>query len=305
MVQEQSKTYGILILPIGLLFGWAVMGWAVYANPLFFLILDRVKKNKSAGVPIFLVLLLVGTLPFFSGTADDISRHPVEAWGWGALVWITALFLAASASGIQQRWLTLRQAGFGLGGLWCLAIALHTYQWTIASAQEREIYLSGGMAITVVPLCGVPLTWPKGAYIGPNQIPEVDVDPALNAVKHPSVPFLTLERYQSDGFTWITYGGPYALNSVTVKVRHPAQPRDFTLLAKATPQGAMIRLVQQATGKALYEQSLRTILPADRFSSREYCPQARGAKTKGYQDSRTTCPRTNWQAIGSSITITA
>jgi hypothetical protein len=60
----------IILLLVGFFVGRAVMGWAVYANAFFFLILARVNDGKPAGE---------------------------QALDWGAPVWLTALFPAAAA----------------------------------------------------------------------------------------------------------------------------------------------------------------------------------------------------------------
>jgi hypothetical protein len=75
---------------VGFFVGRAVMGWAVYANVFFFLILARVNDGKPAGELIFSMLLLLATLPFFYAGV-------LRALDWGAPVWLVALFLAAAA----------------------------------------------------------------------------------------------------------------------------------------------------------------------------------------------------------------
>jgi len=92
-----------------------------------------------------------------------------------------------------------------------------------------------------------------------------------------------LERYQSSGFTWVTYGegDSNRYYPIVVKVRHSAQPRDFTLQVKATEEGAVIRLARNVTGEVLYEQNLRTIPPKNPHGSPEYCPT--GRRNEGYR----------------------
>ena len=277
--------WGVLLF--GLLFGWMMVmgGWAVYANVLFFVVLATAKASKPAIWPIILMLLLAATFPLFSEVPGDNGSAPVMAWGWGAAVWLTALLLAAAAPAVQQRWLTIRQVGLGLAGFWCLAIALHAYQWIKSSAFEREMYLSGGKAFAVAPLCGIPLAWPEDALVAPDQVPVLDIAPALNPPGRSPIRHLKLERYQSGEFAWLTYGDGDSRHNdpIVLKVRQPAQPRDFTLQVRSTEDGAVIRLLKNATGEILYEQYLREISPESRFASSDYCPLAREGWITKYQ----------------------
>jgi len=316
VVQKQSSEtlwLGIRILPFGLLFGWLVMGWAVYANVLFFWVLGRVRKGKPAGTSIFFMLLLVATLPFFRGIVINEGSgaiSPVASWGWGALIWLTALCLAIAASAVQQGWLELkvRQVQYGLvglAGIYTLMIALHVYQWTQANIQEREMYLRGDMAFTVVPFCGVPLAWPEGALIEPDEILDLDIDSSLKGAKYPtpSIELPDFERYRSDGFEWVTYFRSFT-SPVTVKVRYPAPPNPsrVSFQVKETGQGAMIRLVQNATGQVLYEQELRRRRQFGQRSGQEYCPDSGWPRKKGYQSAllRALGRRTDGRSVVSS-----
>jgi hypothetical protein len=275
--------YGISILPFGLLFGWACKGWAVYANIFFFIVLARVLKGKSAGRWVLLMILLAATFPFFGDAPDsDWSPPGVTTWGWGVVVWLTALSLATAASAVQQQWLTMRQAGYGLAvgliGVYALAAFLHQRQWAKANTQDRELYLPAGAVYAVAPLCDVPFVWPEGPLVGPDEIVELDIDPALKATGSPHISLPSFDRYQAEGFTWVTYDGG------GVKVRYVGQPRHFTFQAKTTGQGAVIRLVQNATGQVLYEQNLHLRRPVGHpKGSMEYCPRYWAIpKVKGY-----------------------
>jgi|GEM_PF-3528562 len=271
---------GYMILPVGLLFGWVNMGWAVYANLLFFLILILVQNGKAAGKPIFFMLLLVATLPFLSGIPSGSS--PLTAWGWGALIWLTSLFLAIAASGLQQQWFTVRQIGYiltGIAGIYVLVATLHMYQWAQANIQEREIYLSNGLAFTVVPLCGIPLSWPEDSLIGADEILELDIDPSLDNIRLPE-----FERWRSGEFEWVMYNFTHEGRAkVMIRYQAPLYPPRFSLQAKATEQGALIRLVQKDTGGILHEQKLRKRrLFHDRYYH-EYCPAGWPKNRKGYE----------------------
>ena len=277
MVGDSAVWLGFGILIAGLIGGWAVMGWAVYANLLFFLVLIFVMMNKPARKSIFCMLLLVATLPFFHGIPSGIGIGSVTAWGWGALVWLTALFLAIAASGLQEGWFTMRQIRRSLAWLYALVASLHIYQWTQANIQEREMYLlNGAMVFTVVPFCGVSLTWPERQLIEADEFPELDIDTSLNDIRLPD-----FERWRSDGFAWVKHTFPWK-----IKVRYsvPPSPPSLSFQTKATEHGAVIRLVQNVTGQVLYEQELRRLPQRGNSYHHEYCPgPGLTPKHKGYQ----------------------
>ncbi|MDR0234638.1 MAG: hypothetical protein LBI31_07570, partial [Zoogloeaceae bacterium] len=109
--------------------------------------------------------------------------------------------------------------------------------------------------------------------IGADEILELDIDPFLEGkIKLPY-----FKRYYSDRFEWVTYESPFDSTSVKARYSAPPSPPNFSLRVKTTGQGAVIQLVQNATGQVLYEQELRMRLRGSRL---EYCPD----KRKGYYE---------------------
>ncbi|MDR2186678.1 MAG: exosortase/archaeosortase family protein [Azonexus sp.] len=298
---------GLEILLLGLRFGWLVNGWAVYANVFFpVLLVSAAMRRKRIPlalvvVSIVLMLLLAASLPLFAGVPVstggwNILGHkiiPVSSWGWGAVVWLTALLLAVAAVGLEERWL---RGGFVIGGLlglvgiYIAVVVFHEQQWSTANSQERELYLESGMAFTVIPLCGAELTWPEGPLVATGEIPELDIDPALQAKEPPYLELPDLEHYQSNGFEWIWNGGGQFYNDHFIKVRSPAsQPPRYTLQAKPVGHsGAVVRLIENATGQVLYEQKLNRQpqrVGQDYFID-QYCPNEMTYNNNFYADPR-------------------
>jgi hypothetical protein len=105
IVQGRTEVWnGGNILWLGLLFGWAVLGFAVYANLFFVPVAIRLFLGKRPTIAVGLMLVLAATLPFFRGViADEGSGAvlPVVSWGWGAVLWIVAIVLLALAAAVR------------------------------------------------------------------------------------------------------------------------------------------------------------------------------------------------------------
>jgi hypothetical protein len=282
-ISSNNNTYtGGFILLFGLLFGWMANGWAVYANLCFLRVVSSLIANKHPQGSVILMILLAGTLPFFPGPpmseAND-TAVPVTSWGWGAVFWLVSLVLVSIAAALKSKWMSKNVAQVCVFNVFIsifVVYGIRCYQFSIANDQDREAYLSTDVAFTVAPLCAVPLTWPDKALLSPDEIIIADIDPQLQSSDHkPYLNLPALPNYRENGYNRVTFGSPFNLN----KVHYPAEKKHPVLQAKATSEGAIIRLLDVSATKVLYEQRL---IIQKRAKNLEYCPRPSGFTKKGY-----------------------
>jgi len=294
VVESRTEAiFGATVLLMGLLFGWAVNGTAAYANLLLPYVLIRLHQGKPASVAVSLMLLLGLSVFFFVGVPRDEGTGivlPVVSWGWGAILWGSSLLLAGAASGIYLRWYGRTGA---LRIVACLGIMLasvgviHLIHSHTANTQEREIYLSRGMAFTVSQFCGIDFVWPESPLVAPGETVALDIDESLKGTRSGS-PYLLLPKLvnvQDDGYHWRTYH----YGHTSIQVRRRASESRYVLQARRASdfKSAVIRILDRANGQTLYEQPLRSVpVPRLRSSSySQYCPFATqhwSGLTRGY-----------------------
>lgn len=280
--RTESYTSGLEILVTGTLFGWMVNGWAVYANFFFLAAAIYLSSNKTPVKSVVFMLFLAATLPLFRGVIQDEGSGtilPVVSWGWGAILWLLSLVLLAMAAavhgGVLHR-LHVKLLGLAIGVTVIALGIVHIQQTRNANLQEKDMFLSKGMAFTNAEFCGVPFVWPTEALVPPGELIKLDVEPKyLNSNK--STPFFwqpTFARYEDAGFDWVSY--PHINQIYTgITVRTPAKPKKFVLQLQSTEEGAVIKLRNEQTNATVYEQRLR--IRRGTFNYPKFCPEARGA----------------------------
>lgn len=289
MVDSRAESwFGGPVLLFGLLFGWAVHGWAAYANIFFVVAAIALLSGRRPRGSVLAMLALGATLPLFRGVIRDEGSGailPVVSWGWGAVIWIFSLVLLATAAAIRTRLLTLMGARVVLGLLLVSLVSiggLHFYQRAAANSQERNLYLSTGMAFTRASMCGVPLTTINSPLLSRDAIVALDADPELISASG-SRPYLWLPKllnYQESTFAWVTFHDP-ANSSSEVKVRVATSSDRPVLQARRSEQGAVLRLLSRPSGPVLYEQELK--LSSTVGGMRLYCPMSTQSGFAGLQ----------------------
>lgn len=280
---QAASVPGIYVLLLGLAFGWMVMGFAVYANLFFLRAAWVMHKGRLPDGSVVLMLLLAATLPLFRGPLRDEGSSaiaPVSSWGWGAVLWVIALLLMAAAALLRAGLIGPRPLRVLIGALVAATVALasvNAVQWARAGEQERSLYLSPGLAFTLEPSCGVPLARVKGRLLPPGGAVVLDVDPALNelSARRPELPLPLTLRSLKAGQAWVLWENG-AAHVGQIAQRMPLGPETAVVQARATPDGAVLKLLAGAQGPVLYEQPLR--LHTLRSGQVTYCP----ASTFGY-----------------------
>jgi len=286
--RTQAET-GIEILLLGLLFGWAVGGWAAYANLFFAFVVVRLLQRREAPMATGAMVLLAVTIVFFQGVIRDEGTAmilPVVSWGWGAVLWMVSLLVAAVASGLHSCLLSSRGAWILVAGLAASALGLgmlHLVQRNHANEQEREIYLSAGTAFTTAAFCGVPFVWPAQPVIESEEPVALDIesDPTDKKSGPPHLMLPHLSNAQDLRFHWHTFPEP-AIPGRQVKLRFATPAARYVLQTRRTAQGATIRILDTKAAATLYEQPL---VARKRSDVTEYCPYSTGSWAgleKGY-----------------------
>ncbi len=254
-----------------------VGGWAVYANIFFLYILSSIYKGKQPFLSVILMLALAATLPFFAGVVQDEGSGTilhVVSWGWGAGIWLSSLIILTIATTTRAGRLPIK-TGVGLLGvlitIFSIAALIHHQQWLKANQQEREIYLSKGMAFTNTSFCGVPLTTTTDSLLPSNSIVNLEIDPKLqgDSKEYTYLPLPEFVNYQEHEFAWMSQQG-LTPNPITVKVQSKTSNSLPVLQGNLTDEGAILRLFNKPAGSVLYEQRLKLI--TNKHGWKEYCP---------------------------------
>jgi hypothetical protein len=269
--------YGIFILFAGILFGWAVNGWAAYAN-IFFLVIAFKLLRDADSIPIGLSIAMVAlatTIPMFNGIIQSegtMATVPVVSWGWGAILWLMSVGVLATATACRAGHLSesiLKTAPLLLVALLISVGAYRMHQWDIANDQEREMYLPKSMALSVANFCGVPFVWPAGPVVEAGGVVAVDIDGGLRSDVPPYMPIKLPEflHYERFGYDWEKYE---LADLPSITVRSESQPKNIVLQVKTTSEGGVIRILNRATKSVLYEQPLRLGVAKD--GRKRVCP---------------------------------
>jgi len=277
---------GFHVLLMGLPFGWMVLGFAVYANLFFARAAYLMLQGRQLGVSVVAMLGLAATLPFFRGVMRDEGSGtllPVASWGWGTALWLVALLLLAAAAALRAERLSTAGVRALLGSTLVALLllgGLQGLQWSRANAQERSLYLSGGLAFTLAPRCGLPVTQVDRSLLPAGSAVVLDIDPELAKPSGPR-PWLSLPevlRSATPGQAWVTMEPPEP-GYIGVRLRLPAAPERPVVQARATPDGAVLSLQAGAGGPVLYEQPLRILKTLSGQTT--YCPLPSGPGPEG------------------------
>jgi hypothetical protein len=285
-----APNLGWSVLFRGLLFGWAMSGWAAYANVCFVVAAIYLLRGRQPSISIILMLACAATLPMFDREMAPDYESPVLAWGWGMPVWLSAQVALTSA--------TIARSGRPRAATMILAVSLvvgfgalfatRSSQLRLANEQERDLYLSHGMAFAATKLCEVPFEWPEGPVIPKGARFATDIDPSLRS-DPPDLLWLGLPLFRGRVVSdqeWDVFSLPGVFSGeYRVKVTEPAR---FVLEARKVDGGAVVRIRDRQAHAVLYEQSFREHISIEKSGSRNarkyLCPggnddpESRGVK---------------------------
>lgn len=251
---------GLKILLAGIPFGWITTGYAVYANVFFLLAVPQLWVGR---IPWFSAVMMIGfaaSIVLFRGHQGlGTGMSHLTSWGWGAFVWLSAIACAASAVFV----LIGGPARFVGAVILCAPPAVLAYiapdyitNYRNANVQERASTHSISMLYPLVEICGAQLTWPVEAIVRPDEAISLDLPPRLTNFDydHALLYLPDLVPYEHDGFRWTR---DKSASSRKDLAKSPATGTRFTLKARGLDGGALLELVENATGKTVYSQSFR------------------------------------------------
>lgn len=268
---EPFPGWGCLLA--GLLFGWAVNGWAAYANLFFWRVAFQLFDGQRPVFTPWLMGLLAASAVFFRGPIQDegsMAIDPLASWGWGAVVWGCALALMASAAARRASKIERTGVIAIISSLVVVALALAAlgrYQSRALNVQEREEYLPSGMAFTLIEPCGVALNWPERAVIDPGSVVALDLDEEFERRFDVPKPWTYIE----DGYAWTRYGTP---PQVVLEVASAMRAPDTKVIARRTESGGDISIQEVRSGRTLYRQEYRAVRSVQ--GRRALCPRSTG-----------------------------
>ena len=236
----------------GLIGGWAVSGWTVYANVFFGYVAVKLIEGARPTSSAAIMVLLLGTIPFVQGVPYDSGVSDIVSWGWGAITWAVAIVLMAAAAAVRAGTIARRGVNTLLGALVlgsALVVGLRFYQDSRLNEQEREVYLPASMAFTVVEPCGVPFVWPEKAVVAADSVVARDFDEDF--ARRVGLP--TPITYLDDGYTWSRYEAKFS----SLEVSSPPRAPDMTLIARRTKRGGEVVIRDESNGQTLYRQEFR------------------------------------------------
>jgi len=166
----EESLRGITILYSGWL-GLLLLNFAWIANLLFaFSVGALLSGHVPRRMAIWTVVLSLDTFRLSSYPLNEGGAStPVYGYGWGAVLWLSAMFLLLAAVGAKRRergeerdW--LQPAGVGLLTLWCLLVAvLAIYGRVVANPTEARrlenlAFKRGKVCAAEDPVVAVPIT---------------------------------------------------------------------------------------------------------------------------------------------------
>lgn len=280
---HDAPKFGYEVLLVGFFFGWAVCGWAVYANLAFVYATVALDKGRSPTRAVGLMLALTATLPFFVGVPRNEGNPtpvPVASWGWGVVVWVAAIVLLALAWAVATGRCSLRTAKWAIAGLAASlvgVVGVHAWQWREANAQERATTLALGQAFTTSPLCRIAVTEVSGPLIAQGKM--IALEGAAGATGPGNwgwepAGYVELGVFQLDGVTW-------AAPSAHLNVQVPVRADSPVLRVDRTEAEAVMTIRASVGGPVVYEQRFERL--AIRGGRNRFCP-ASASELPGHED---------------------
>lgn len=259
---------GLSILYVGIVYGWfaLIFGWfavlAVYANVFYWWTAVHLLRGKKPEMAALLSMVFASFSLLL--VLDDAEFVAV---GWGALLWLAALYLMQMVVFAENTPEALRQS-FKKWAKTCAAVTLALFafgrwQYAAANAQQREQYFPFGTVFAFMLPSSLPYIAPPQALPEPNNGTaewlgglEISQDNSLILVSGSLKEYTPPKRFIYQGYLIQEYFHEDGILSI-IPVPAPADYRYGYRPAKEGEQGEQIQFIQKADGQTVWQAPVK------------------------------------------------
>ena len=260
---------GLSILYVGIVYGWfaLIFGWfavlAVYANVFYWWTAVHLLRGKRPEVAAMLSMVFAS----FTLLLVLMPGPEYVAVGWGALLWLAALYLMQMVVFAENTPEALRQS-FKKWAKTCAAVTLALFafgrwQYAAANAQQREQYFPFGTVFAFMLPSSLPYIAPPQSLHEPNNGTaewlgglEISQDNSLILVSGSLKEYTPPKRFIYQGYLIQEYFHEDGILSI-VPAPAPADYRYGYRPAKEGEQGEQIQFIQKADGQTVWQAPVK------------------------------------------------
>ena len=259
---------GLSILYVGIVYGWfaLIFGWfavlAVYANVFYWWTAVHLLRGKKPEMAALLSMVFAS----FSLLLVLMPGPEYVAVGWGALLWLAALYLMQMVVFAENTPEALRQS-FKKWAKTCAAVTLTLFafgRWQYAAnAQQREQYFPFGTVFAFMLPSSLPYIAPPQSLPEPNNGTaewlgglEISQDNHLILVSGSLKEYTPPKRFIYQGYLIQEYFHEDGILSI-IPVPAPADYRYGYRPAKEGEQGEQIQFIQKADGQTVWQAPVK------------------------------------------------
>ena len=260
---------GLSILYVGIVYGWfaLIFGWfavlAVYANVFYWWTAVHLLRGKKPEMAALLSMVFAS----FSLLLVLMPGPEYVAVGWGALLWLAALYLMQMVVFAENTPEALRQS-FKKWVKTCAAVTLALFafgrwQYAAANAQQREQYFPFGTVFAFMLPSSLPYIAPPQSLPEPNNGTaewlgglEISQDNSLILVSGSLKEYTPPKRFIYQGYLIQEYFHEDGILSI-IPAPAPADYRYGYRPAKEVEQGEQIQFIQKADGQTVWQAPVK------------------------------------------------
>ena len=260
---------GLTILYGGIVYGWfaLIVGWfavlAVYANVFYWWTAVHLLRGKKPEMAALLSMVFAS----FTLLLVLMPGPEYVAVGWGALLWLAALYLMQMIVFAENTPEALRQS-FKKWAKTCAAVTLALFafgrwQYAAANAQQREQYFPFGTVFAFMLPSSLPYIAPPQSLPEPNNGTaewlgglEISQDNSLILVSGSLKEYTPPKRFIYQGYLIQEYFHEDGILSI-IPAPAPADYRYGYRPAKEGEQGEQIQFIQKADGQTVWQAPVK------------------------------------------------
>lgn len=260
---------GLTILYGGIVYGWfaLIFGWfavlAVYANVFYWWTAVHLLRGKKREMAALLSMVFAS----FTLLLVLMPGPEYVAVGWGALLWLAALYLMQMVVFGENTPEALRQS-FKKWAKTCAAVTLALFafgrwQYAAANAQQREQYFPFGTVFAFMLPSSLPYIAPPQSLPEPNNGTaewlgglEISQDNSLILVSGSLKEYTPPKRFIYQGYLIQEYFHEDGILSI-IPAPAPADYRYGYRPAKEGEQGEQIQFIQKADGQTVWQAPVK------------------------------------------------